>query len=285
MTGAAALAAAVTRLRDAGVESAATDARKLLAHALSVDLGRLTLHLPDALQPEALALFEGMIAARARFQPVAQIVGGRDFWGRRFAVTRDVLDPRPETETLIAAALEKPFVNVLDLGTGTGAILLTLLAERPQAHGVGVDLSPLALDVARGNAQTFGIERAAFHQSDWFADVSGQFDLIVSNPPYIGAGEIAALAPDVRDWEPMMALVPRHDDGTGLAAYRHICGQAARYLRPSGWLVVEIGAGQGADVAQLFACAGFRNIAIRKDLDGRDRVVEGQCGPMQQKTA
>ncbi|MFN4058000.1 MAG: peptide chain release factor N(5)-glutamine methyltransferase [Roseinatronobacter sp.] len=271
-----ALARAVMRLRDAGVPGAAGDARRLLAHAMDLDPARLTLHLGDTLTEAQLARFATLTAARARFQPVAQLVGGRDFWGRRFTVTPDVLDPRPETETLIAAALEKPFADVLDLGTGSGAILLTLLAERGSAQGLGVDLSPAALDVAQANAQALGITHATFLPSDWFAAVTGRFDLIVSNPPYISETELAALSRDVRDWEPRMALVPAQDDGTGLAAYRHICAQAPRHLRPGGWLIVEIGAGQGTDVAQLFVQAGFLHVRIRKDFDERDRVIEGQ---------
>ena len=285
MTGAQALAAAVAQLRDAGVPGAAGDARRLLAHAMGVDPARLTLHLGDGLTDAQMERFNALTCARARFQPVAQLVGGRDFWGRRFIVTPDVLDPRPETETLIAAALDKPFGDILDLGTGSGAILLTLLAERPAARGLGVDLSPAALAVAQANAQGLGIPRAAFALSDWFASVTGQFDLIVSNPPYIAQSELASLSPDIRDWEPRMALVPAQDDGTGLAAYRHICAHAPRFLRPGGWLVVEIGAGQGASVVQLFAQAGFGHVAVRPDLDGRDRVVEGKLGPMRQETA
>lgn len=285
MTGAQALAVALARLRAAGVPGAAGDARRLLAHAMGVDPARLTLHLEDGLSASQLAHFQTLTEARARFQPVAQLVGGRDFWGRRFLVTPDVLDPRPETETLIAAALEKPFADVLDLGTGSGAILLTLLAERPAARGLGVDLSPAALAVAQANAQGLGITRARLEVSDWFAAVTGQFDLIVSNPPYIAQSELEALSPDVRDWEPRMALVPAQDDGTGLAAYRHICAHAPRFLRPGGWLAVEIGAGQGPDVAALFASSGFGRISLCPDLDGRMRVVQGQLPARGQETA
>lgn len=285
MTGAQALAQAVARLRDAGVPGAAGDARVLLAHALAVDPARLMLHLPDPMTQAQLDRFDTLIAARVRFQPVAQLVGKRDFWGRRFIVTPDVLDPRPETETLIQAALDKPFVDVLDLGTGSGAIVLTLLAERTGAQGLAVDLSSAALDVARANAQALGITNVTFQLSDWFSTITGRFDLIVSNPPYISARELADLSPDVRAWEPRMALVPAGDDGTGLAAYRHICAHAPHFLRPKGWLIVEIGAGQGADVAQLFECAGFQQVTIRLDLDGRDRVVEGQWLQDGQETA
>lgn len=270
------LVAGVRRLTAAGIAGAGADARRLLAHALGVDASRLTLVLPDPVTPEQEAAYDAMITARAQFQPVAQILGARLFWGRSFAVTPDVLDPRPETETLVAEALTLPFADVLDLGTGSGAIVLTLLSERPDACAVAVDLSPAALDVAQRNAQALGVDgRVTLAQSDWFAQVTGQYDLIVSNPPYIGTPELAALSPDVRDWEPRMALVPAGDDGTGLAAYRVICARAPDFLRAGGALMVEIGPTQGPDVAALFTAAGLQDVAILTDLDGRARVVRG----------
>jgi release factor glutamine methyltransferase len=279
MNASALLAVAVRRLSAAGIVGAGADARRLLAHAMGVDASRLTLVLPGPVTPDQEAAFDAMIAARAQFQPVAQIVGSRLFWGRSFRVTPDVLDPRPETETLVAAALDLPFADVLDLGTGSGAIVLTLLAERPAARAVAVDLSPAALNVARANAQALGVDaRVSFVLSDWFAQVTGQFDLIVSNPPYIATCEVPTLAPEVRDWEPRMALVPALDDGTGLAAYRHICARAPYFLRMGGALMVEIGPTQGPDVAALFKAEGLQDISILPDMDGRARVV---CGFMQ----
>lgn len=265
------LAQGATRLRDG------RDARWLLAHALGVAPDRLTLMAQDAVSDDLQARYAAMLDARATGQPVAQIIGQRLFWGRVFRVTPDVLDPRPETETLIEAALERPFKRVLDLGTGSGAILLTLLSERPEATGLGVDLSPKALDVARGNAQALGVAaRAELKASDWFSDLSGQFDLILSNPPYIAQSDYLTLSRDVREFEPRMALVPSGDDDTGLNAYRAICAQAGAYLADRGWLMVEIGAGQGRAVAELFAAAQLQNIALLPDMDGRDRVVIGQ---------
>ncbi len=276
MSASALLADGVRRLAAAGVEGAGADARRLLAHALGVNAARLTLVLPDSVTPEQTAAFNAMITARARHQPVAQIVGHRLFWGRSFIVTPDVLDPRPETETLIAAALEVPFESVLDLGTGSGAIILTLLAERATARGVAVDLSAAALNVAARNAQGLGVDgRLTLQPSDWFSNVTGQFDLIVSNPPYIGTPELEHLSPDVRDWEPRMALVPAEDDGTGLGAYRVICAQAPAFLREGGALMVEIGPTQGVAVAALFSQAGLQDVTILPDLDGRARVVRG----------
>lgn len=274
-TGAEVLRAAIPRLAAAGVEGAARDARLLLAHALQIAPERLTLHLPDPLTPEAAARFEAAIADRTRRRPVSQITGQRLFWGRSFRVTSDTLDPRPETETLIAAALEVPFVRVLDLGTGTGAILLTLLAEQVAATGLATDLSTAALDVASANARALGLaERAGFLLSDWFAAVRGRFDLIVSNPPYIAEDEMADLSPEVRDWEPRLALTP---GGDGLAAYRVITAGCGPHLAPGGRLMVEIGPTQGAAVAALFAEAGLTQIRVRADMDGRDRVVEGRA--------
>ncbi|MCC5991207.1 MAG: peptide chain release factor N(5)-glutamine methyltransferase [Rhodobacteraceae bacterium] len=278
-TGADLLAEGVARLRAAGIEGAVRDARWLLTHALGVGAERLTLLLPDPVSDTARARFDAAIDARCRHQPVAQIIGWRDFWGRRFRVTPDVLDPRPETETLIEAALQRRFERVLDLGTGTGAILLSLLAECQDAQGVGVDISPAALRVAAQNAAATGVaDRVSLFRSDWFAGVAGQFDLIVSNPPYIAASELDALSPELRLWEPRQALVPQDDDGSGLAAYRHICAHAPQYLTPDGWLMVEVGTTQAGDVTALFGRSGFRNIASVADLSGRDRVVLGQSG-------
>lgn len=271
MTAAFALRDATARLAAAGVPDPARDARLLLAHALGIAPDRVLLALQDPLPATAAARFDAALAARAQRQPVSQITGQRLFWGRRFRVTADVLDPRPETETLIAAALQRPFARVLDLGTGSGAILLTLLAERPEATGLAVDLSPAALDVARTNAENLGLaERAAFQQSDWLANVVGQFDLIVSNPPYIAAAEMADLSPEVRDWEPHLALTP---GGDGLEAYRTIAAQAPAHLAPDGQLMVEIGPQQGQAVAELFTAAGLHTARILQDFDGRDRVV------------
>jgi release factor glutamine methyltransferase len=266
-----ALAPAVARLEAAGVEGAARDARALLAFALGVGPDRLTLHLPDNMSDAQARAFEVAIAARAARQPVAQITGRRLFWGHWFRVTRDTLDPRPETEALVAAALERPFLKVLDLGTGTGCILLSCLKGMPIARGVGVDVSAAALAVAQGNARDLGLEgRARFRQSDWFAAVPGAFDLVLSNPPYIAADEMADLAPEVRDWEPHLALTP---GGDGLDAYRVIARGAGARLMPGGRLLVEIGPAQGRAVAALFAAAGLEDIRILPDMDGRDRVV------------
>ncbi len=267
------LPSAIAALRAAGVADPARDARRLLAHALDLPPDRLTLHLQDPLAPVDQARFERLVQARCQRQPVAQIIGQRAFFGRRFRVTPAVLDPRPETETLVEAALEGPFAQVLDLGTGSGAILLTLLAERPGARGLGVDLSPAALAVARDNRDQLGLAgRARLALSDWLSAVSGRFDLVVCNPPYIDAADHDRLDPDVRDWEPAMALTPGPD---GLSVYRALIPQLCRVLADPGRALFEVGAGQAQAVAEMLRRAGFVDVAIRQDLDGRGRVVGG----------
>ncbi|WP_209425909.1 peptide chain release factor N(5)-glutamine methyltransferase [Pararhodobacter sp. SW119] len=271
MTPRAFLPSAIALLRSAGVDDPARDARRLLAHALGLPADRLTLHLDDALSAPAQARFDAALAARAARQPVSQIIGQRLFWGRAFAVTPDVLDPRPETEVLIASALASPFSRVLDLGTGTGAILLTLLAERPQAVGMGVDISDAALKIASENARALGVaDRCELVPSDWFASVEGEFDLIVANPPYLSTEELETLAPETRTWEPELALLGGAD---GLDAYRRIVEGAATHLAPGGRLIMEIGPTQGAPVMALLETAGFAGLICLPDFDGRDRVV------------
>lgn len=265
--------AAVARLAAAGVPDAAQDAAYLLAFALGVPRANLALLSPQTPLTEAQALaLKQALEARAARQPMSHITGQRLFWGRAFAVTPDVLDPRPETETLIAAALAAPFASVLDLGTGSGCILLTLLAERPAASGLGIDLSAAALAVAQKNAAALGVQ-ANWGQGSWFGPVQGRFDLIVSNPPYIAADEMAGLAPEVQHYEPHLALTP---GGDGLDAYRIISAQAAAHLHTGGRLLLEIGPSQARAVAGFLKAAGFTKIEILPDLDGRDRVVSGQ---------
>jgi release factor glutamine methyltransferase len=260
MTGNEALRLAILRLRAADVENAPRDARVLLAHAMGLAADRLT--------------YERALDARIARQPVSQIIGQRQFWGMTFRVTKDTLDPRPDTETLVAEALKVPFSSMLDLGTGTGCILLSCLQHMQEARGLGVDISAAALDVARFNAQLHALDsRALFRASNWLSDVKGQFDLIVSNPPYIAADEMTDLAPEVRDWEPHLALTP---GGDGLDAYRSIAQQAPARLLPGGRLMVEIGPTQGPAVQALFAAQGLTNITIRPDMDGRDRVVSAE---------
>lgn len=270
-----ALLRAIPQLRDAGIDDAPRDARVLLAHALGILPDRLTLHLPDEMTAPQARAYEEALVARMTRQPVAQIIGQRLFWGLAFRVTRDTLDPRPETETLVAEALRQPFTRLLDLGTGTGCILLACLHDRPLAQGTGIDLSPAALAVARANADALGLsDRARFVQSDWFSAVAGTFDLILANPPYIAASEMPDLAPEVREWEPALALSP---GGDGLDAYRVIARDAGRHLLPGGRLLVEIGPTQARAVQDLFAAAGLVGCRVVADMDGRDRVIAARA--------
>ncbi|WP_308915311.1 peptide chain release factor N(5)-glutamine methyltransferase [Jannaschia sp. LMIT008] len=261
-----ALADATARLAAAGVADPARDARRLLDH----HAGRL---FPDDAVPDPDG-FAALVRARGERRPIAQIVGRRAFWRHDFAVTPDVLDPRPETEALVAAALDRPWTTVLDLGTGSGCILCSLLAERDGTEGTGIDLSTDALAVARRNAAALDVAgRATFARSDWFDRVTGRFDLIVSNPPYVARDEMRDLAPELFH-EPRIALT---DEGDGLSAYRVLSARAPAHLTPGGRLMVEVGASQGRIVADLFDRGGLTGIAIHPDLDGRDRVVEGRA--------
>ncbi len=266
-----ALAEATRRLIEAGVPDAARDARRLLSHAVGVDPGRLTLLLSVPVDPDALASFRGLVDQRAERRPVSHLIGHRAFYGREFLVTPDVLDPRPETEILIEAALAQPFGHVLDLGTGSGCILLTLLAEMPDSLGTGVDLSPQAIGVTEANSRALGLEdRCHALVSDWVSEVEGVYDLIVSNPPYVSRAEMEELEPEVRDFEPRLALT---DEADGLGCYREIFSNIGPHLSGTGRVIVEIGNDQADDVTAIAAIRGFDVIAVIPDLDGRDRVI------------
>ncbi|CAD0185405.1 Release factor glutamine methyltransferase [Ruegeria sp. THAF57] len=271
LTAAQAMVAATARLRAAGVADPARDARVLLAHAARIEASRVTLIAPEELSPEIAERYDQLISLRAIRVPVSHLLGEREFYGRRFRVSGDVLDPRPETEALIEAALSEPFGHVLDLGVGSGCILITLLAERTSATGLGVDLSEAACLQASANAVQHQVQnRVEIIKSDWFGDINDKFDLIVSNPPYISLPEMAELSPEVREHEPRMALT---DEGDGLGAYRRIAAGVPDFLLPGGRLLVEIGPTQGLSVSALFDAAGLVDIRIIPDLDGRDRVV------------
>lgn len=270
MTVRAALKQGIAVLSDAGVEDAARDARLLLAGAWGVPAGRLTIMQDESVPPEVQRIYEAHLQERAGDKPVSRILGRRAFWKGEFFVNADVLDPRPDTEALVAEALSAPFSRVLDLGTGSGCILISLLGERPAASGVGTDISEAALDVARRNAREAGCTGAEFLLSDWFERVEGQFDLIVSNPPYIAIDEMAGLSRGVRDHDPHHALT---DGADGLSAYRVIAQQAGAYLIEGGRLVLEIGWTQGAEVVALLREMGFAKARVLPDLEGRDRVV------------
>ena len=268
-----ALASATTSLRETGIDDPARDARRLLAHCLGIEPGRLTLHLDDQISNAHETAFQDLVSQRQLRKPISHLVGYRDFFGRRFVVNKHVLDPRGDTETLVELALEAPFEHVLDLGTGSGCILLTLLAERNTAHGIGTDISEEALHVAEMNAAKLAVAgRCEFVQSDWFASVTGRFDLIVSNPPYVTLDEMDALQPEL-SYEPRSALT---DEKDGLTAYRILSSQSGAYLSAGGQIVVEIGSSQGKEVVHMFQESGFVDVRVFQDLDGKDRVVRAK---------
>lgn len=271
-----ALAMGTTRLRQAGIDGAARDAQLLLAEVLRVAVMRLALERDMVVPPADMLAYEEMLDRRISREPVSKIIGRRMFWGREFTVTRDVLDPRPETETLIAEALTgAPPSRILDLGTGSGILAVTLLAEWRDAFAVATDLSEPALKIAARNATLNGVDnRLTLITSDWFSQVQGRFDLIVSNPPYIGAAEMPSLAPEVLGFDPQMALTP---GGDGLSPYRDIAAKALDHLDPGGRILVEIGYRQGQAVCDIFTGAGLEQVRCHPDMDGRDRVVSARA--------
>ena len=267
-----ALTSATAWLTDTGIPNANVDARVLLAHAMGCEPSRLILMEDDDVHPDVFRTFDGYLASREKFQPVSQIIGGREFWGRWFSVTPDVLDPRPETESLIETALQHgPFQRILDLGTGSGILAVTLAAEWSDARAIAIDISSEAIAIASKNAAAHDVaDRVNFIVSNWFDAVAGQFDLIVSNPPYIAAAEMGELSPDVRNWEPFLATTP---GGDGLESYRIIASKLDQFLADDGVALFEIGYTQGVDVVEIFGAAGFANVTVSQDLGGRDRVV------------
>jgi release factor glutamine methyltransferase len=269
------LRAAATRLTAVGIESARLDARVLVAHALGVAPEDVLLHGSRTIAAGERRAIAQLIERRARREPVSRIVRRREFWSLAFRVTRATLDPRPDSETVVEAALaalgdRDRALRVLDLGTGTGCLLLALLSELPQARGLGVDDSAAALAVARANARALGLKaRARFRRGVWAEGLAGRYDVIVSNPPYIPSGALAGLPPEV-GFDPAAAL----DGGAdGLAAYRAIAAALPRLLPPSGVAALEIGAGQAQDVAEILANAGLRIAKIVPDLANNQRVV------------
>ena len=269
----------------ADVEDAQVDARLLIGHALHLDRARLVAQPDRVLEAREVTVISALAARRLKREPVSRIVGQKEFWSLPLRVTPDVLVPRPETETVVEAALDfvvrgglrMEKLRILDIGTGSGALLLALLRELPNATGTGTDVSPAALDVARANAAQCGLEsRCSFVVSDIASGVQGPFDLVVSNPPYIAHDEIASLAPEVRDYDPNVALDGGED---GLAAYRAIAAEALRLLAAGGRMFVELGAGQEAAVRALFTNAGLTVGAARKDLAGISRVLGAGRSP------
>ncbi len=267
------------RLEKAGIDSPVIDARLLVeaaAGATRADILSDPRRALDDTQTEAL---DALVTRREQREPVSHILGAKGFWKIMLRVTPAVLAPRPDTETILDVVLplyaETAAFSVLDLGVGSGAILLAILAERPAARGLGVDASDDALAVARENAANLGLAgRAVFLHTDWTAGLDAdQFDLVVSNPPYVRRGDIPALPPEVRDHEPRLALDGGRD---GLDAYRALAPQILRVLKPGGRFAVEFGLGQKDAVHALFAAAGAEDLTVTRDLADHDRVLSGR---------
>jgi release factor glutamine methyltransferase len=275
--------AARERLKGAGIDSPAIDARLLLEAAAGVTRVEIVTDPYRALTPEQAALYADHLDRRARREPVSHILGRKGFWKIMLGVSKAVLTPRPDTEVIVDSVLaafdEARHFTILDLGVGSGAILLAILAERPHARGLGVDISSEALAVARENAANLGLEdRVALLRGDWTAGLAdASFDVVLANPPYIPTHAIAALDPEVRDHEPHLALDGGED---GLDAYRVLAPEILRILKPDGVFAVEIGWDQAAAVEALFRAAGAMDVRTRKDLADRDRVVGGAKKPL-----
>jgi release factor glutamine methyltransferase len=271
-----ALREAVMELQAAHVETSSLDARMLLEHATGLSREQLLFRMDDLLSADQLSHYRLLVDRRVARQPMAQILGKREFFGLTFNVTSSVLDPRPDSETLIEAVVKrvrdrKAPLRILDLGTGTGCLLLTLLYEFPNATGVAVDISSEALAVAKQNAVLLGLQsRAEFVSSHWCMQVDGTFDIIISNPPYIPTRDITELAPEVANHEPKLAL----DGGAdGLSCYRVIVASLPSYLGNNGIAVLELGMGQQAAVEALAAEHNLTVAGVAHDLQGIARAL------------
>jgi len=268
--------------RVAQIETPDADARLLTGHALHLDRTQLIAQADRILEAREVNVISALAGRRLRREPVSRILGRKEFWSLMLEVTPAVLVPRPDTETVIEAALDyvvrgglrmEP-LRILDIGTGSGALLLALLSELPNALGTGTDISSAALEVARGNADRHGLAaRCNFVCCNIAGALPGPYDLIVSNPPYVARGDIATLAPEVRDYDPSIAL----DGGTdGLDFHRAIGGEAPRLLTPGGRLIVELGVGQEPAVRALFTKSGLEVCGTRDDLAGITRALEAR---------
>ena len=271
---AALLQEARNALRDADIELSALDARLLLQAASALTHEQVIAEPNMVLPADKISRFKSFIDRRLQHEPVTRVLGVREFYGRLFQVSPAVLDPRADTETIIELTLQlmgQEPMRILDLGTGSGAIAITLLAERPNWSGIAADLSSDALEIAKANSTALGVtSRLAFHNGTWFDGISEKFDLIVSNPPYIPHSDIFVLSLEVQNFDPHLAL---NGGGDGLEAYRAIAAGSAKYLNSKGLVILEIGAGQGADVTQIFINQGFELTEQKSDLGGHVRAL------------
>lgn len=271
--------AAKRTLEAAGIESPVIDARMLVEAAVGVTRTQIITDPQRLLTDEQSGALQTMVRRRLNREPVSQILGAKGFWKIMLKVTRDVLTPRPETETILDVVLpaldEESPARILDLGVGSGAILLAILAERPAASGVGVDISVEALVVAQENAATLGLgRRVELRHGDWTSGLEGErFDVVVCNPPYVRSGDIEGLQPEVRDHEPRLALDGGDD---GLAAFRLLAEPILRVLTPGGLFALEVGEGQAHAVQGLMDKAGAGRSAVQNDLSLKARVVWGR---------
>jgi len=269
------LTASQAKLRECGISDHVRDARLLLADCLELRTQNLNLLDDSCISEIKISKFWRMINERCKRKPVSKILGYRSFWGRDFEINENVLDPRGDTETLIELILDCNFENMLELGTGSGAIAITVLAERPEVTCVATDISEFALNTARINSKRHGVEsRLKLLYSNWFDKISGSFDIIVSNPPYISSKEYAQLSAEVVKYDPKISLTL---GGDGLEAYREILSQALEKLSKNGHIFLEIGYTQANAVGHLFREAGFQQIKVHKDLGSRDRVISAKA--------
>ena len=265
------LADTTIKLSKSGIEGAARDARILTAFALEIPISELSLKINQQVSEKIIVELEKLILRRINREPISKILGRRDFWGRTFSINENVLDPRGDTETLIDFVIEKPVKSVLELGTGSGAIAITLACEWKEVHVTAVDISEDALLLAKLNAEKFNVQnKIHFLKSDWYNNVKGLFDLIISNPPYIGLAEQDELSAEVIKYDPEIALFAGRD---GLDAYKKIIPNLPKFLNPDGFVALEIGASQGVQVKNMMNAVGFIDAKIVKDLSGKDRLV------------
>jgi len=265
----------INSFREAGLESPELDTRLLITHVTDLTHLDLITTPSQSLSLKQIVDIEALAKRRLQGESLDHIFGYKEFYGRRFKVTKDVLSPRPETEMLVRAALDiiksKPDACLLDLGTGSGAIIVSIVAEAPQTTGMAVDISLSALGIAQENALAHGVDdRVVFVDGTWLGPVKGQFDIILSNPPYITDVAMEGLSASVKDFDPAISLRGGKD---GLKAYRAILSDAKNHLNPTGTIIFEIGYDQGQAVADLLEGAGFQAIRVAKDLAGHDRLV------------